>query len=1002
MYSHPLLIITNIFDVKGETMKKKSKTILNIALMATTVAIFTAVTIVAMGPMATQIDQFVFPEKVITHQDPNAIGDEVKTPQEIAEQIQAEGTVLLKNDGTLPLAESDLTNVNVFGWSSTQWIGGGSGSGRVVSGQNDLNVKVGLLDALNAAGYNTNTELTDFYKSYCSERPMLKSGTLNSYDYQFHRLIEPKMSDYSNKILKDAEDFSDTALVVLGRMSGESSDAPKVQYKGNKSSSTPDDRDRTYLEISTEEEDLLNYVAENYGNVIVLVNSTNTMELSFLNTIRGINAALLVGATGTTAASVIPDILNGKINPSGKLADTYAYDLSTNASYQNAGMDGIGTYTNGKGYYPADGTTNGNVGNNSQKYDGVSYLDYCEDIYVGYRFYETADSAGYFDDVTNEYGSGYDGVVQYPFGYGLSYTDFSWQLKSKTSLTSDNAEDTFTVTVEVTNTGSQAGKDVVELYYQPPYTTNGIEKADTNLLAFEKTPELQPGEKCEVSLSFSLEEMDSYDCYDKNNDGHKGYELEKGVYNLQLKSDAHNLKDMKNNVIPLSVKDDLHYDTDSNTGKQVSNKFTGTDAIDGIALDGSDSNADIRYMTRSDFEETFPKKKEANRAMSDELKATNLYTAEMANKEINDADEAITTGKDSGLKIYENNDINDLGKKLGASYDDPEWDALLDQMTIDEMKNLTLHGYVGTRAVKSIGKPALKDCDGPNQSGSFNTANPGMGYPNSTTLAQTYNRKLARMFGKSLGQESRARGYTGWYGPGLNIHRSAFGGRNYEYYSEDPQLSGLMATSAIKGSNSTGVYCYLKHIALYEQESMRDGIYTFCTEQAFREIYLKPFRLAVELGNATGIMTSYNRIGAIWAGGSKALITGVIRDEWNFNGAVLTDYADHHAFMNLDHALRAGGDLFMDGWASNGKFFFETESNTFKKKLREASKHIIYSWLAVNVEREDNTTYETVKQPWRQVLIAIDCTAAIGVLVWAFFIFAYPAIKTKKEEKTQN
>lgn len=973
-------------------MTKKKKWILNGVLMGVTGLLTLTVSIVMFGPLNNTIDKFVFPGKVIV--DKNSQIEQDKTPQQIADQIEEEGAVLLKNDNLLPLSPEDLRAVNVFGWSSTQWIPGGSGSGRVVSSKTNMNAKIGLLDALTDAGYKPNTELTSFYSKYCKERPFFNAGTLHSDSYQFNRLVEPKMSEYNNTLLNNAKQYSDTAIVTLGRVSGESNDAPKVQYKGNKDSKTIDDNNRTYLEISTEEEELLKYVGANYENVIVILNTTNTMELGFLKTIPGLDACLLVGGTGVESAKVIPEILDGTITPSGKLADTYAYDLQTAASYANSGLEGEGQYTNGKGLYPYDGTKCGNY-SSDREYDRLSYIDYCEDIYIGYKWYETADTDGYWDDVNNQYGRGYDGVVQFPFGYGLSYTSFDWELESGTTISYSNQEEIeYEVKVKVTNTGEMDGKDVVQLYYEPPYTTGGIEKSSANLLAFAKTKILEPNESETLTLTFTNEDMLSYDCYDKNNDNHKGYELEKGEYNIKIQTDSHSLKDMKNNTLTMNVKSTEHFDKDLSSGNDVNNKFTGSDAMDGTSIDGSDTNSNITYLSRADFKATFPKQLKANRELTENGKKYNLYTSELANSEINENDKDIVTGEKNNLKIFENDSLTDLAKKLGKDFNDPDWETLLNEMSIDEMKNLTLHGYDGTRAIPSIGKPELRDLDGPNQIGSFNVDTIGIGYPNSTTLAQTFNKQLATEFGNSIGNEARNLGIDGWYGPGMNTHRSPFGGRNYEYYSEDAKLSADMAQYVITGSNKAGTYCYLKHIALYDQDSMRDGLYTFTTEQAFREIYLRPFKAAIENGHAQGVMTSYNRIGTVWAGGSKALLTGILRDEWGFNGCILTDYADHHQYMNLDHALRAGGDLFMDGWNNNGTFLFETNSNTFKQKLRQASKHIIYSWIAQTPNKA-----KISKSPWRTVLGVIDGVIAVGIATWAFFIYFFPTIKEKKNQK---
>ena len=937
--------------------------------------------------------------------------------EKLAEQIESEGIVMVKNNGVLPLSKTTDDTVNVFGWSASQWIAGGSGSGRVVNKSENFSADTGLLEALNLYGIEYNTALIDMYKNYQDERPYLKAGTLFTFPYEYSRLYEPDINDtkyYSSAILNDAQMYSNTAIVVIGRVSGESNDSPKVQYKGvNGSSAASVDNSRTYLEISTEEENLLTFVGQNFEKVIVIINSTNTMELSFMDTIQGLDACLIVGGTGINAATAIPKVLYGDINPSGRTADTYAYDLSTNSSYTTSGLNGISYYTNGNGLYPADGTTNGNE-SSSVKYDGVSYIDYIEGIYVGYKWYETAYTEGYWESVSNSYGTGYKGIVQYPFGYGLSYTEFQWEIiklsQSANSALSKN--DSIEITVRVTNTGSHSGQDVVELYYNPPYYKDGIEKSSSNLCAFGKTDILKPDEYQDIILSFKVEDMASYDCYDKNNNNFCGYELDSGKYEISLMKNAHETGNVINSsksaygtaTINYSIGENIRYETDSESGKKVTNKFTGESALDGVSADGINSDSNITYLSRSNFDDTFPKALANARAMTDNVKALNLYTEDIADAWKKSDDTEIVTGANNGLSVYNSDGITALGLELGADYNNSTWDSLLDQMTISEMKNLVLHGYIQTKGVSSIGKPLTMEVDGPSQIGSFNRGElHGTGFPTPTVIAQTWNAKLAYNFGLAVGDEAGKLGYDGWYAPGVNIHRSPFGGRNYEYYSEDGLLSGIMSANTIKGSKNTGVYCYIKHLALYDQESNRDGLYTWLTEQSLREIYLKPFKIAIDAGT-TGIMTAYNRIGAVWTGGSYALITGIVRDEWGFKGAVLSDYADHHKYMNMDQALRAGGDIWMDGWGDTGKFLFETSSNSYNQALRRASKNIIYMWLNAlytnsqynmsdDVEPIIKGTKTEVFPWWIPVLIGIDIIALGGCTFWAFKAY-------KKKDKT--
>lgn len=961
--------------------------------------------------------------------------------QQLAEQIQGEGTVLVKNNGLLPMKSAALEKVNVFGWDSVDWVISGSGSGQV-----KCNEAVDLLEALDEAHIQYNTELSNMYKNFYEHREFSQNGggingasanagSLKSFNYEFSRLYEPSIEDknyYSDSLLQNAQNFSDTAIVAIGRVSGESNDSPKVQYKRTtKNGELITDNDRTYLEISTEEEALLNYVASNFDKVIVLINSTNVMELGFLEDIEGIDAALITATTGSVGTKAIPRLLcsdivdeegnDASITPSGKTADTYAYDLSTSSTYADTGSGNPTTnfYTNSNGLYPT--TVQHTNGSKNEAYAGVAYTDYREGIYMGYKWYETADKMGFWnsDYAKNLWGisKGYEDVVQYPFGFGLSYTTFQWSISKMEMQIGDAASTailnnsvlsdpsaTITIGVTVENTGDYAGQDVVELYYEAPYTENGIEKSSVNLLAFGKTVQvLQPGEKGYVELSFKVSDMKSYDYNDANNNGFSGYELEKGNYTLTLRTDSHTLAGSKvsgDDTLTFKINNDMKLDKDDTTGNTVENRFTGNDTTDGVAIDGnSDGNADITYLSRSKFTTTFPEKLGENRAMTDAIKALNLYTAQMANAAINQADAAITTGDTTqGGVVYENGSINELGLTLGKDYNADEWDGVLNRMTLTEMQNLVLHGYTQTLAVTSIGKPETKDLDGPNQIGSFSggVSAAATGF-SSIVLAQTWNKELAYSMGLAFGTECASYGIVGWYGPALNPHRSPFGGRNYEYYSEDALIGGTMASQVVQGAKNKGVFCYLKHLCLYETESGRDGMYTWLTEQSLREVYIKPFESVVKNG-ATGIMTSYGRIGAVWTGGSKALLTEVVRGEWGFQGAFLTDYSDHQNFMNGDQMVRAGGDLWMDGYQDNGKFQFETTSGTFQQALRNACKNIIYMWLnalATNYDYnegikngtiQDNITIPATPElnfRWYiPLLVAIDVIAVAGCALW--------------------
>ncbi len=937
-----------------------------------------------LSTMATIIDSFIGAPS--GHYSDAEIADTKVNAEALAADVEAEGTVLVQNnDNTLPLA-ADNKKVNVFGWASTAWLGGGSGSGGVST------VNTDLLAALTAYGVEYNTELTDMYKDFQPGREYVR--TLTSRPEQSGRLYEPDINNtayYTQTMLDNAKNYSDTAVVVIGRLAGESNDATKQQYKRTeKGGDIVVDDTRTMLELTTEEENLLNYVGANYAHVVVLINSTNVMELGQIETIPGIDSCLIVGLSGSEGATAVPEVLWGDKEPSGRTADTWVYDLTTAASYANAGLEGVGKYSNADGLYPADGTTNGNLGEQNYQYQQVSYVDYAEGIYIGYKWYETADAEGYWDNESNEHGTGYDAVVMYPFGYGLSYTTFDWNVPDAAANGSTLTKDgNVTVKVTVTNTGDRAGKDVVQLYYTAPYTAGEIEKSSVELGAFAKTKELAPGESEEVTLTIPVSDMASYDAYDANHNGFTGYELDAGDYIFTVRHDAHDVDDDANATITCSLPAGVQYAEDTATGNAVSNKFTGSDAIDGVSLDGSDSDQNITYLTRADFAGTFPKACTSSRAMTDNVKALNLYTADMANGYINEADEAITTGAKNGLKIEDNGKTTELGYQLGADFNDPQWDALLDQLTVDEMENLFVNGYGGLLELKSIGKVRSKDADGPAQIGGFTGMGAGTGFPSSSTLAQTWNADLALQEGRTIGTQALQNGYTGWYAPATNMHRSPFNGRNYEYYSEDSLLSGVICGNTVQGANDAGVYTYVKHFICNDGESgiYRDSVYTWMTEQTLRETYLRPFQMLVEDYDAVGLMSSYNRIGAVWAGGSEALLTGILRDEWGFDGAVITDYADHHSFMNGDQALRAGGSLWMSGMMG-GQLTCETGSNSYMQALRRAAKEALYMYLHVRVTNRDYAEsigdtaalrhdFKPAVLGWRHLVALIDLVAVL-------------------------
>ena len=973
----------------------------------------------------------------------NTINEARKEGQELSKQIVQEGSVLVKNNGVLPLDKNDVTQVNVFGHASIDWVYGGSGSGQVIPENNDASENIDFLKALELYEVDYNESLISMYYNFAA--PFGDIGSIGTLYDSFYRLAEPEITDtkyYNNSLLEDAKAYSDTAFVVIGRHAGETEDPTRVQYKHNAKEKRDDSRH--YLEISTEEEALLKYVGENYENVIVIVNSTNTMELDFVDTIPGIDACLVVGATGTRAAEAIPSVLYGEVSPSGHFTDTYAYDMASNVNFKRTSAQGIGHYTNASELYPTGAGSNAG----STTRTAPAFIDYIEGVYLGYKWYETADVEGiwnnYTRDIYDNDGNkvtlkGYDSVVQYPFGYGLSYTEFNWVVESVSIPDGSNIDRNSKIQIQVAveNVGAYAGKDVVQIYLTPEYHRGEIEKAAVNLVGFAKTSNLQPGEREVLTIDVSVEDLACYDAYDLNANGNKGYELDRGYYQLKLMTDSHTVKNVNFNggesnvpgVITYNVPETISFLTDIVTGNPVTNKFTGDSAIDGVSLDGSDSNQNIGFISRAAFPDPYEIADVEDRVMADNVKEFNTYSKAQASKwdnattdvfgnpvnnsaviwgvsagalEYDGVSYADSLGADGNSKIYVNGKgVTSLGLALGSDYNHPLWEAVLNQITLDEAVNLIRAGNFGNAAIDSVGKPKLTDHDGPAQVRSFNAgAARGTGFPCVTVLGQTWSKSLAYTFGINYGKEMGTQGIAmdGTYGFGANLHRSAWGGRNYEYFSEDGFLAGTMLAQQVRGLTNTGKYCYLKHLVLYETEHERDSMYTWCNEQALREIYLVPFEKAIQDGGCVGIMSSYNRIGNVWTGGSEALIQGVIRNELGFNGTVVTDYVDSWStsFMAIEDAVRAGGDINL-GQRNQSLDTGFNDSNRIEAQAKEVCHHVLYMFLsplsanaAYNASDDvEQIVIGTVIEPWvwwKVVLIDADIIVGVGCAYWLYFI----------------
>lgn len=846
----------------------------------------------------------------------------------IIEEIANEGVVMTKNDDSfLPIAPEKL---NVFGWASTNPIYGGTGSGTV-----DASTAVGILDGLENAGFETNQELSDMYVEYRAERPVISIN-----EGQDWTLPEIPVAEYSDEIIENAKAFSDTAVIVIARTGGEGADLPhdmgavmdgsynqgtkytNALYTNNSEEYADFEDGQSYLELSRTEADLVEMVCDEFENVIVIYNGANALELGWTEEYDQIKSVLLCAGPGATGFNALGNIISGEINPSGKTVDTWVKDLNQTPYINNIGHF---AYTNTQDVSDAAKEA-------WERADGiVSFVNYTEGIYTGYRFYETASEEGLIN---------YDDIVMYPFGYGLSYTTFS-QAMGDLQITNEE----ISVDVTVTNTGDTAGKEAVELYYEAPYINGGIEKASVNLIAFDKTEVLKPGKSQTITLTFNIEDMASYDTY-----GEGAYVLEEGEYEISLQSDSHTVIDTKT------------YTLDEKIVYSESN----THADDLIAaenkLDFAEGN--VTYLSRENGFANFQEAVKApeNFELDGEVQGNGTWNPEDYN---NPDDEMPETGTRNGLELY------DL---RGADYDDPRWEELLEQMTVDEMVELIAYGGHQTAEVRSVGKIRTLDTDGPAGLNSPTIGAFGTGYCSEILIAQTWNEDLAARAGEGISKEFTDFNITGWYAPSMNLHRSAFGGRNFEYYSEDSLLSSKMALAEVRAAVEQGVYPYIKHLVMNEQETNRNALLcTWFNEQSARELYLKPFEYCVKNipSGKLAVMSSYNYLGTEWAGGNSALLKDILREEWGFEGMVVSDYFGNYGYMDADRAVRGGTDLML-GTAGNDAIMTDL-SATSVIAMREATKNIFY--VVVNSAAYEDYTPGQIPD-WMRIMYVVD-----GILV---------------------
>lgn len=873
--------------------------------------------------------------------------------QEVNLKLAEEGFVLLKNENAaLPMNKG--ARISVFSKNSVNLSYGGSGSGGFDTSNNK-----DLYESLNDAGFVTNPTLKNFYESSQSGPVRTaNSSDLDNGDNQKIATAETPQSKYTDAVRNSYADYSDAALVVITRIGGEGFDLPR--YQGDSEGAVSPDSH--YLELDQNEIDLLTAVTDGtFKRVVVVFNTPSSFEATFLKDSAyaafadKIDAAVWIGFTGSNGITALGEILNGDVNPSGRLVDTWAADFTKNPSFVNFGT--------------------GCLPDTTDKYDGGMYysVDYEEGIYVGYRYYETRGETDGED--------WYNANVVYPFGYGLSYTTFDWTV-GDASASEIELGTTITVPVTVKNTGSVAGKEVVQLYASAPYTLGGIEKAHKVLVGFAKTKLLQPGESETVTVSFDPYSAASYDYRDANSNGFSGYELEAGEYTLYVSRNAHESE----KAIALNLAADVQIGTDPTTDSEVVNRYTDSENF----LD-SDWQLDT-MLSRADWEGTWPTPQTAQQHAGTDRLYEEIRSEEHNNPTDFDSEEYPWFGEEPTLTLR---DLLPSAEAEGyepvVSYDDERWEELMMGCDEEEMIALINNGAYHTLAMENVGLPATIHGDGPSGFTCFMSKEQVNGtcqYVSEPVMASTWNINLMNELGEAIGEEGtigdKATGqpYSSIYAPGVNIHRSPFGGRCSEYFSEDPFISGMMGAAEVQGIQSRGVLPTVKHFVANEQETHRSigGDLSWLSEQALREIYLKPFEYTVKLGETRGIMTSFNRIGTRWTGGDYRLLTEILRNEWGFNGLVICDFNTIPQYMIPRMMFYAGGSLDLATQQSAMWTDCDTSDAGDAIVLMRAVKDVMYALVNSNAMNAEVIGYNP--PIWQEYLHWINIGAFTLVGVW--------------------
>lgn len=891
--------------------------------------------------------------------------------QEVNLKLAEEGFVLLKNENAaLPMNKG--TRISVFSKNSVNLSYGGSGSGGFDTSNNK-----NLYESLNDAGFVTNPTLKRFYESSQSGPVRTaNSSDLDNGDNQKIATAETPQNKYSDAVKNSYADYSDAALVVITRIGGEGFDLPR--YQGDSEGAVSPDSH--YLELDQNEIDLLTAVTDGtFKRVVVVFNTPSSFEATFLKDSAyaafadKIDAAVWIGFTGSNGITALGEILNGDVNPSGRLVDTWAADFTKNPSFVNFGT--------------------GCLPDTTDKYDGGMYysVDYEEGIYVGYRYYETRGETDGED--------WYNANVVYPFGYGLSYTTFDWTV-GDASASEIELGTTITVPVTVKNTGSVAGKEVVQLYASAPYTLGGIEKAHKVLVGFAKTKLLQPGESETVTVSFDPYSAASYDYRDANSNGFSGYELEAGEYTLYISRNAHESE----KAIALNLAADVQIGTDPTTDSEVVNRYTDSENF----LD-SDWQLDT-MLSRADWEGTWPTPQTAQQHAGTDRLYEEIRSEEHNNPTDFDSEEYPWFGEEPTLTLR---DLLPSAEAEGyepvVSYDDERWEELMMGCDEEEMIALINNGAYHTLAMESVGLPATIHGDGPSGFTCFMSKEQVNGtcqYVSEPVMASTWNINLMNELGEAIGEEGtigdKATGqpYSSIYAPGVNIHRSPFGGRCSEYFSEDPFISGMMGAAEVQGIQSRGVLPTVKHFVANEQETHRSigGDLSWLSEQALREIYLKPFEYTVKLGETRGIMTSFNRIGTRWTGGDYRLLTEILRNEWGFNGLVICDFNTIPQYMIPRMMFYAGGSLDLATQQSAMWMECDTSDAGDAIVLMRAVKDVMYALVNSNAMNAEVIGYNP--PIWQEYLHWINIGAFTLVGVWLVLAIVH-TVRCNKRQKAK-